>query len=289
MPTIEDRVDDLTVSVSGKRRLKARWWRRPRPRGVLIIAHGFGEHGGSYAYAAEALGLALEIDVVAHDFLGHGRSPGRRGVVRRYEDLVEDLQAVVSWARRRFVGLPIYLLGHSNGGQVVLRYAIEHGGSVAGVIVSNPFLRIAMPIPPVKLWLGRLLMRFAPWITLNANTPSSGMTSDPEVQASSQSDALRHDRISPPLFFGMVMGGEMLISRAAEFRPALLMLIGGQDPLVDPQSGREFFDRVEVEDKTLILYPKMLHEPLNEIGREKVVADIAHWLAVRLGHPASNA
>ncbi|APW59974.1 alpha/beta hydrolase [Paludisphaera borealis] len=288
MPTIEDRVDDVTVSVSGKRRLKARWWRRPQPRGVLVVAHGFGEHGGAYAYAAEALGLALEIDVVAHDFLGHGRSPGRRGVVRRYEDLVDDLQAVVSWARRRFIGLPIYLLGHSNGGQVVLRYAIEHGDAVAGVIVSNPFLRIAMPIPRAKLWLGRMLMRFAPWITLKAHTPSGGMTSDPGIQASFQSDALRHHRISPPLFFGMVLGGEMLISRAAEFRPPLLMLIGGQDPLVDPQSGREFFDRVEAEDKTLILYPKMLHEPLNEIGREKVVADIVRWLAVHLDRPAAG-
>src|SRR3954468_5755732 len=84
MPTTEDRVDDLSVSVSGKRRLKARWWRQPRSRGVVIIAHGFGEHGGAYTEAAEAIGGTLEVDVVAFDFHGHGRSPGRRGVVRRY-------------------------------------------------------------------------------------------------------------------------------------------------------------------------------------------------------------
>ncbi len=55
MPTIEDRVDDLTVIVPGKRRLKARWWRRPRPRGVLVVAHGFGEHSGAYAHTAETI------------------------------------------------------------------------------------------------------------------------------------------------------------------------------------------------------------------------------------------
>jgi alpha-beta hydrolase superfamily lysophospholipase len=206
MSTIEYRVDDLTVIVPGKckRRLKARWWRRPRPRGVVVIAHGFGEHGGAYADAAETLSAALEVDVAAPDFQGHGRSPGRRGVVRRYEDLVDDLNAVVSWARRRFAGLPIYLLGHSNGGQVVLRFTIEHGDAIAGVIVSNPSLRIAMPIPPAKLWLGRMLMRFAPWITLQAYTPSDVLTSDPVLQARFRTDSLRHDRISPPLFFGMV-------------------------------------------------------------------------------------
>jgi alpha-beta hydrolase superfamily lysophospholipase len=288
MPTIEGRVDDLTVTVPGKRRLKARWWRRPVPRGVLIIAHGFGEHGGAYAHAAEAIADALDVDVVAHDFHGHGRSPGRRGVVRRYEDLVDDLDAVVSWARRRFAGLPLFLLGHSNGGQVVLRYAIDHGDVVAGVIVSNPSLRIAMPISAAKLWLGRMLMRFAPWITLRAYTPSGGMTSDPEVLASRRGDALRHDRISPPLYFGMVAGGEMLLERAPELRPPLLMILGGQDPLIDPRSSREFFNRVGHEDKTLSLYPKMLHEPLNEVGREKVVADVARWLAARLDPPSDD-
>jgi alpha-beta hydrolase superfamily lysophospholipase len=282
MPTTEGCADDLTVSVTRKRWLKARWWRRPHPRGVLIIAHGFGEHGGVYASVAEALGLGLDIDVVAHDFHGHGRSPGRRGVVRRYEDLVDDLHAVVSWARKQFAGLPLFLLGHSNGGQVVLRYAIERGGEAAGVIVSNPSLRIAMPIPPAKLWLGRMLMRFAPWVTLEASTPAGGMTSDPELEASHNADVLRHNRISPPLFFGMVAGGEMLISRAAELHTPLLMLVGGLDPLIDSQSSRDFFNRVEEKDKSLILYPEMLHEPLNEIGREKVVDDVARWLEPRL-------
>jgi len=286
MPTIEGRVDDLTVTVPGKRRLKARWWRRAVPRGVLIVAHGFGEHGGSYAQPAETLAEAVEIDVVAHDFHGHGRSPGRRGVVRRYEDLVDDLDAVVSWARRRFAGLPLFLLGHSNGGQVVLRYAIEHGEAVAGVIVSNPSLRIAMPISPAKLWLGRVLMRFAPWVTLRAHTPAGGMTSDLALLEGRRDDVLRHDRISPPLYFGMVAGGEMLIDRAAEFQPPLLMILGGQDPLIDPRSSREFFSRIEHEDKTLSLYPKMLHEPFNEVGREKVVADVARWLAAHIGPPS---
>ena len=288
MPATEDRVDDLSVSVSGKRRLKARWWRQLRPRGVVIIAHGFGEHGGAYTEAAETIGRTLAVDVVAPDFHGHGRSPGRRGVVRRYEDLVEDLQAVVAWARGRYNDRPIFLLGHSNGGQVVLRFAIAHGDRIAGVIVSNPSLKIAMPIPPAKLWLGRMLMRFAPWITLQAYTPSSVLTSDPEVRAGYRVDALRHDRISPPLFFGMVAGGELLLANAAGLRPPLLMLLGGQDPLIDPQYSREFFNRVELEDKTLILYPKMLHEPLNEVGREKVVEDVVRWLAERIVAPAGG-
>ena len=64
----------------------------------------------------------------------------------------------------------------------------------------------------------------------------------------------------------MVAGGDMLIARAGEIRVPTLMLIGGQDPVLDPAAAREFFERLGSEDKTLLIYPKMLHEPLNELG-----------------------
>jgi hypothetical protein len=42
------------------------------------------------------------------------------------------------------------------------------------------------------------------------------------------------------------------------------------------------FDRLGSVDKTLLLYPPMRHEPLNELGREQVFADIEAWLRPRL-------
>ena len=60
------------------------------------------------------------------------------------------------------------------------------------------------------------------------------------------------------------------------------MLVGGQDPVLDPTAAREFHDRLGSEDKTLLLYPKMLHEPLNEVGREQVLDDVVRWIEPRL-------
>jgi alpha-beta hydrolase superfamily lysophospholipase len=88
--------------------------------------------------------------------------------------------------------------------------------------------------------------------------------------------------MSAPLFFGMVHGGEMLMARAAEIRSPIVMLVGGQDPVVDPAAARELYDRLGSEDNTLLLYPKMLHEPLNELGREQVLDDLARWIEPRL-------
>ena len=76
----------------------------------------------------------------------------------------------------------------------------------------------------------------------------------------------------------------MLLLRASELRTPILMLLGGQDPVIDPVTSREFFDRLGSDDKTLHFYPKMLHEPLNELGREQVYDDVVRWLAPGCRH-----
>mgnify|MGYP001084463932 CR=1 FL=1 len=288
MKTVSQRTSELTVTARGGRRLRGRWWRRDRPTGAVVVSHGFGEHGGLYAHVAEALGDALEVDVVAHDFHGHGRSPGRRGVVRKYEDLVDDLRAVASWARLHYADVPVFLLGHSNGGQVALRYALGRSEGLDGLIVSNPFIRLAMRVPRYKLGLGRLLARIAPWATLPAFDSPRDEDRDPAIAKTMLGDRLRHNRINPSFFFGMVDGGELLLRRAPELRAPLLMIVGGDDPIVEPASVREFFDAAGSEDKTLMLYPGMSHEPFNEPGRRRVIDDVVRWLAPRLDPEATR-
>jgi alpha-beta hydrolase superfamily lysophospholipase len=74
----------------------------------------------------------------------------------------------------------------------------------------------------------------------------------------------------------------MLMARAAEVCIPLLMVLGGQDTLIDPATSRVFFDRLGSDDKTLLFYPKMLHEPFNDLGREQVIEDMARWFEPRL-------
>jgi len=272
---------DLTIPSRDGVDLKARCWSVPSPRGILVVAHGLGEHGGVYAHFARAIGPVIDFEIIALDFRGHGRSPGRRGVVRRYEDLVGDLQSVVSWARKRHPDLPLFVLGHSNGGQVVLRLALEGSEQISGVIASNPSIRISMPLPSAKLKLGKVLLFLAPWLTLRGDPPVAALTRDPVMQEFFRCDELRHNRLSPPLFFGMVEGGQMLLRRAGEIRTPVLLLVGGKDPIICPRSTREFYDRLASEDKTILVYPRMLHEPLNELGREQVFDDLAGWFALR--------
>jgi alpha-beta hydrolase superfamily lysophospholipase len=276
---------DVEIGSRDGQALRGWYWSRPEPRGVLVIVHGFGEHGGCYEHVARALGPALELDVVAFDQRGHGRSGGRRGVVGEYMDLAGDVAAGLSWAASERPDLPRYLLGHSNGGLLALVLAVTRGAAAAepaGLVLSNPALRIVTPVPAVKLLIGRVLLRLAPWVTLSGFIDAAQMTRDPEFQRTHETDPLRHSRVSAPLFFGMRGWGETVAASAPSITLPVLMLLGSSDPVTDAETSRRFFERLGSADKTLRVYPPMLHEPLNELGRDQVFADIEAWLRPRL-------
>ena len=273
---------DVTIPEPGRPPLRGWFWPSSGPRGVVVVAHGLGEHGGAYAHVAEALGRSSGVDLLAIDFRGHGRSPGRRGVVGRYEDLCDDLRAAVAWAADERHGLPRFALGHSNGGQVVLRSLLDGGLDVSGIILSNPALRVATPIPRWKLGVGRVLRRLAPGVTLGTDVDLETLTRDPVMIAARRDDPLRHDRVSGPLFFGIVEGGKAIARRAAEVDLPVLLVLGEADPLIDAAFTSTVFDRLGSADKTRIVFPEALHEPLNDLEREAVIAAIGGWLAARL-------
>lgn len=275
---------DVVIPTGDGYRLHARQWSFPDPRGVVVVAHGFGEHGGYYDEVARSVGPRVGVDFLVPDLRGHGRSPGRRGVVGKYDELSGDLIAAFDWAGRQWPGRPRYLLGHSNGGQVALRAALDPAAApaIAGLVVSNPSLRLSVVVPRYKLRLARLLLRVAPGVTLRAPLDVSQLTRDPAMQRLRLDDPLGHSRMSAPLFFGMVEGGRMIAARAGEIRTPVLMILGGSDPIIDPAASRATFDRFGSPDKTLLVYPAMLHEPFNEIGREQVMDDLTAWLDRRL-------
>ncbi len=282
MITGQSKAQDVAIPTDGGIVLRGRYWSRPQPRGVVAVVHGFGEHGGCYGHVAEAIGTALDLDFVAPDLRGHGRSPGRRGVVGNYAEFVSDVRSSIDWMSRKRPGLPRFLLGHSNGGLLALRVAVEGGHDLNGLIVSNPPLKLAAHVPAYKIAAGRFLLRFAPGVTLSGKLPAEMMTRDPVMQEEHRTDTLRHSRISAPLFFGMADSAALVKEGAPSMETPILMILGADDGVTNPEESRLVFERLGSPDKTLRIYPGMRHEPLNELGREEVFNDTIAWLDERL-------
>ncbi len=119
-------MEEQTLHVGIRERLFARLWTDAQraPRGLVIIVHGLGEHGGRYAPVAERLTMA-GWNTLAIDLPGHGHSPGRRGHIASYDALLREFAVIRQQAEQRLSDLPQFILGHSMGGNLVVNYAIR--------------------------------------------------------------------------------------------------------------------------------------------------------------------
>jgi alpha-beta hydrolase superfamily lysophospholipase len=272
---------DSFVGVRGLKIHARTWLPAGAPIGVVVIAHGFAEHGGRYAAVAERL-VADGIAVRAADHRGHGLSEGKRTSIVRFGDYVDDLTTVIAQARARWPSLRIVLLGHSMGGLVALDLAVRPGGPVDGLVLSAP---AACPreVSRFTLAAGRALSRVAP-NTGVLRLPLNRISRDPAVV-----DAYNKD----PLVFRTPirarLGAEMLDAMdrveagLPSLRTPLLVMQGTADGLVDPGCGPHVYDRAGSEDKTLKMYDGLWHEIFNEPERDHVLDDLTGWLRSHLG------
>ena len=272
----------IAVTIPGRPRLAGRLWTTESPRAVVVVSHGHGEHGGCYAELAAAVVPGAQVDLVAFDYRGHGLSEGKRGVIRSYRDLLDDLDSWLGWVGRERPGLPVFVLGHSNGGLAAIRLAETRPVHLAGLILSNPSLHLIAAAPLWKRLAGQVLLRVAPWVTFQTGIDGDQLTQAADSVAVIETDPLRHHRISPPTFFGMVRNGPLAVDQADRVQVPTLLILGGADPITAPESGRRFFERLGAADKTLLNFAAMRHEPLHEVSRHEVIAAIVGWLDDRL-------
>ncbi len=251
----------------------------PSAHGVLV--HGFAEHRQRYAELISTL-VGAGFAVHAFDLRGHGASGGRRGHVRDFAHYASDLDLVllrVVAPRREPGAPPPFLLAHSLGGLVVLeRLLRQPAPDVSTVIVSGPYLAPAFSLPPLARPVARFADRFLPWLSLPAGIDPEGLSRDPLVVEGYRRDPRVFGHLSPRWFLEVEAAQERVAVAAGEITTPCLMALGGADPIADPGRSREVFARLGSEPKELKVYEGFRHEVFNEVGRERVVADVLAWL-----------
>ncbi|MBA2565207.1 MAG: alpha/beta hydrolase [Gemmatimonadetes bacterium] len=266
---------------AGSERLCFRAWEAATARGVVVLLHGIGEHSGRQARLGRALGDA-GFSALAFDLRGHGRSSGRRGHVERFEDHVDDLS--VFW---RIVGDqgrpgPRFLLGRSLGGLVALHFLLrDRPPGVAGLILASPALRLRLKPGRARLAAGRLLDRVLPGIGLPHDIHPRQLTHDASLAREYANDPLVQRRSSARSYLELLSAMESARARAAAVETPLLVLAGGEDPVLSPEAMGDFVRAARARDKRLIVYPRFYHEVFEEVERERPIEDLIAWLRAR--------
>jgi lysophospholipase len=272
--------DGEFTSQDGLKLYYRRWDAASLTQAVLVVVHGYLEHSGRYQFLADYF-APRGYSLYAMDLRGHGQSGGRRAHVSSFSEYLYDLDRFLSTVQKREGDGLKFLVGHSLGGLIVLRYALDSPEGLAGLVVSSPYLANKVPISPLKLYAGRLLSRVVPTLALDAGLKTELLSHDAEVVRARDEDPLVQTRFTARWATETLAAQAEVLRRAAELRLPCLVLQGADDEVADPKVSRSFFDRLTVPDKEWIPYGGYYHEVFNEVGRKRVFDDLAQWLQGR--------
>jgi len=273
-------MNEGTFDSTGGLKIFYRSWRPAgKPRAVVAICHGFNAHSGQYSWVAEQLnghGFA----VYAPDLRGRGKSDGDRFFVQDVSDYVSDLAKLISLAKSREPGLPVFLLGHSAGGVVSCTYTLDHQAELAGLICED--FAFQVPAPDFALAVLKGLSHIAPHAhVLKLN--NEDFSRDPAVVKAMNEDPLIAHEVQPTqTVAALVRADERLKKEFPRITLPVFILHGTADKATKPSGSQFFYDTVGSKDKTLKFYEGYYHDMLHDLGKEAVMADIESWIEARL-------
>ena len=265
---------------AGGLKIFTRSWRpEGKARGVVVLSHGFNSHSGYYLWVAEQL-LASGLAVYALDYRGRGKSDGERYYVEKFSESQGDLDMTVKLARSREPGLPIFILGHSAGGVIACNYVLDNQADIAGLICESFAYKV--PAPDFALSVLKGLSHLAPHAHV-LKLKKEDFSRDPKVTRALRDDPLLADEVQPTKTVAeMVRADERLKRDFKLFTLPLLIIHGTKDTVTRPEGSQEFYANASSKDKTLKLYEGYFHDPLSDIGKEAVMADISSWIGAHL-------
>ncbi|KAE9400686.1 alpha/beta-hydrolase [Gymnopus androsaceus JB14] len=269
-------------------------------RAIIVFIHGFQEHVGRYSHFHPSL-ADRGIAVWTFDQAGFGRTAldkekrskksswGKTG----WSDQLQDVDWAVKTARTTFPGVPVFLMGHSMGGGEVLSFVTQQSSqytetiaSLAGVIATSPLIKQTTPASKLARWLGGKVAAISPYTLIPASLDVNDLSHSPESNKAHANDPLIKTTGSLRCLSEMLNEGENLLSNGHNHWPKKLPVVlihGDADKITSLAATQTFYERIEADDKNIIVYPDGYHELQNELPevRQKLVDDIVSFVEAR--------
>ncbi|MGP8079312.1 MAG: lysophospholipase [Dehalococcoidales bacterium] len=256
-------------------------------KAILVVLHGLKDHSSRYSELA-VMAAQCGFTVYAFDMRGHGNSGGKRVYVNRFSDLVEDLAGFVKNLRSKNPGRPVFAFGHSMGGTTVTLAAVNNVIGFQGIILSAPALVPGEGISPLLVRVTGILGKLVPNLPL-MKLPNEQFSRDPLVVNNMYADPLIYNKNAAVRTAAQLLNAMAKIQRDMEkFSVPVLILHGTADKLANPAGSKKLVERAKSSDKTLKLYPGLVHDLVHEPEKSQVLADIIEWLEKRQSSPLAS-
>ncbi len=247
-------------------------------KAVITIIHGLGEHIKRYSELAENLALQ-GIGIFGIDLRGHGKSPGKRGHSAPRELIFEDVDSLCTIAKSEYPGAPLFIYGHSMGGNIALHHRLKDKFRPDGYIITSPWIILYNKIPGFKVFTMRLLSRIAPDLCIKNELDTKELSSD-QSQIDCIRDSLYHGYVSVKTGLDCFEAAQEILAASQENHGELLLLHGTEDHICSIEGSRAFVKNAP-ESCTYIEWEGCYHELHHDKDREKVREVIINWILER--------
>lgn len=257
-----------------------RWLPDTEPHAVLVALHGFNDYSHFFDSPGHYFSQA-GIACFAYDQRGFGAAP-QRGLWAGSEAYAQDLKQLTQLLKQRYPTKPVYLLGESMGGAIVIT-AMHQADmpEVAGIILAAPALWARETMPWYQTSLLWTLAHSLPWLTLTG----SGLG----VMASDNIDMLRAMGRDPMVIkatrvetvYGLTDLMDAAFDSAASLHTNTLMLYGEKDQVIPKEPTYAFLQQMlttDSADKTIAIYQNGYHMLLRDLQAPTTWKDIQAWI-----------
>ena len=243
------------------------------------VVHGYADHCGRFRGVIDAL-VKDNVAVHAFDYRGHGRADGKRGYCDKFSDYVDDLERFWERLRGAAGASPTFLLAHSHGALMVLHWLQRAARpDLKGLVLTGPYLKLALTPPFFKVLAARAVGMVIPWLPIKSELTPADLSRDPEELAKTTQDPLYNTTVTPRWFSESNKAQLEALTFGPRITVPLLMMVGQNDGVASAPTARAFFETVASKDKTFREFDGMLHEVLNEIGKEQAWKEISSWIS----------
>lgn len=287
------------------------WECEASPTAHLVLLHGFSDQIDHYDNFFDILCSQYPIRVVGWDRRGWGKSvhkPSERGntgpKAKQIADLNEYLNHVIS-AIPDIKATPVFLFGHSMGGQETVYFMLNTGSwpddvrpKISGIVLESPYIGLDPATQPsaLKVNAGKFACLFIPHLQIKNPVHVEYLSPDVAVQNMYKNDPLCHGLGTLEAFRDMLQReadlsalGKKPTSPPEGLKNALpcpaLWTHGTVDKATDYPSSKQLCESLKPcggkeEQKVFKAYDGWFHQLHNQPdgGKEQYAKDVGDWI-----------
>ena len=246
-----------------------KWEAEGEAKAVIVMVHGAMEHHRRYGWLIE-MWRSSGFHIIMGDLPGQGMTTrSRRGHIDSFD---EYLIEVKDWVQAAYTyDLPVFLLGHSMGGLIVIRLLQQEELNIAGVILSSPCLGLVQTPSGFLNALSHGLNVVYPALRMNSGLTVEMATRNKDVREADLNDTLYVTKVSIRWYRELVSAMKSAFEDMGKIQDVpMLVMQGGDDKIVNKNVVREWFNAGPLSEKRFKEWQKCYHEIFNEPERDEV-------------------